>query len=103
MAQVLTAPPSIATYTHTDIDEAIEVQIHPKTNRITVLFETNAGLIAFSGIEGGQLTADLAFPITAGSAFTIRVDSGPDRVSNLRLYTEVGVQPTIVKIISESD
>lgn len=103
MPESLTGPPSIATYTHSVINEAIEVQIHPKTNRVTVLFQTNPGLFAFAGTEGGQLVAGNAFPVVADSPFTVRMDSGPDRISNLRIYTEVATQPTTVKIISESD
>lgn len=103
MAETLTGPPSIATYIHTSIDEAIRVDIDPKTNRVTVLFVTNDGLIAFTGTDGAQLTAADTFPVGAGAPFTVRVDSGPDRVSSLVIFTEVAVQPTTVKIISEAD
>ncbi len=103
MPQVLAAPPSIATYSHGANNQAIEVQIHPKTNRVTVYFDTNAGDIAFTGTEGDPLIAADTFPVVADAPFTVLVDSGPDRVSNLRIYTQVAASPTTVKIISEAD
>lgn len=94
-------PASVITYTHVTINEATEVEIDPKTNRITVLFSTNAGKIAFTGTDGAALTAADTFPVAADSPFTVALDGGEGRVQGLKLYTEVAIQPTEVKILSE--
>lgn len=101
MPETLSPPTGINSYTHTAVDVAIQADINPKTNRITVLFEGNDGLIAFTGTEGAQLTAADSFPVVAGAPFTVAVDAGEDRVNGMAIFTEVSTQPTVVKIISE--
>lgn len=103
MAETLTRAPAIDTYTHGVVDVAIEVEIDPKTNVVNVLFETNDGVVALAGTEGQQLAASNTFPVAAGVPLRLRLAKGPQRVSGLRIYTEVAIQPTTVKIISEVD
>ena len=101
MAQTAGRPPSILTYTHTSTSKAIEVAINSRTNRITVLFTTNPGTIAFTGTDDTILATGDEFPIDADSPFTVVVDAGVDRKNDMKLFTQVLVQPTVVKIISE--
>lgn len=101
MAETAGAPLSVLTYTHTSTSLAIEVAINPSTNRLTIHFATNPGTWSVVGTDGVILATGDEFPVDADSPFTFVVNEGVDRRGGMKIYTQVLVQPTVVKLISE--
>ena len=100
MAVTLALPPDITKTAHADAT-AVQYDVNPKTNRVTVYIAGQAGEMALTGTDGGALGAG-AWPLLADTAFTFRLDSGEDRVAGLQFFLAADAAAD-VHVFSESD
>lgn len=102
MPTAIGAPPAMTSATHASANQAIEWELHPKTNRVTVLFVSNSGRVSFQGTEGAALASSNSAPVAADAPLTLTVSDGVSRVQGLTLYTSADVGSTVVSLITDA-